>query len=163
MRACGAIYRLCGTFKVQVLGSVNILGDRLRVHLERVRVGDVPCDDHVMPLVIIQWVVAVPLQQAGSIPQVEHIVDKPGQEEAREQRVKVRLCMFFFCECVFVCVCFIFPLYLPRLSQSLHIALTPMGRKLTKIIFAASQWCLCFYKFTKRSSRDSESVAGRHC
>lgn len=42
------------------------------------RVGSVPRDDHVVPLVVVQRVVAVPLQQAGPVPQVEHVVDEPG-------------------------------------------------------------------------------------
>lgn len=48
------------------------------------RVGSVPCDDHIVPLVVVQRVVAVPLQQAGPVPQVEHVVDEPGGEEAKQ-------------------------------------------------------------------------------
>lgn len=50
----------CGTFKIKILGPVDILCDWLWVHLECVRVGGVSCDDHIMPLVIIQRVVTVP-------------------------------------------------------------------------------------------------------
>lgn len=67
-----------GTLEVQVLGSVDVLGNRLGVHLERVRVGGVARDDHVVPLVVVQLVVAVPLEQAGPIPQVKDVVDEPG-------------------------------------------------------------------------------------
>lgn len=67
------------TFEVQVLGAVHILGDRLGVHFERVRVGGVTRDDHVVPLVVIKLVVTVPLEQAGSVPQVEDVVDEPGR------------------------------------------------------------------------------------
>lgn len=42
------------------------------------RVGGVARDDHVVPLVVIELVVAVPLEQAGPIAQVEDVVDKPG-------------------------------------------------------------------------------------
>lgn len=44
------------------------------------RVCSVPCDDHVVPLVIVQWVVAVPFQQTGPVPEVKHVVDKPGEQ-----------------------------------------------------------------------------------
>lgn len=81
----------CGTFEVQILGSVDILGDRLCVHLERVCVGSVPRDDHVVPLVVVQWVVTVPLQQTRPIPQVKHVVDEPGREEAQQRFVSVYL------------------------------------------------------------------------
>lgn len=81
----------CGTFEVKILGSVDILGDRLCVHLERVCVGSVPRDDHVVPLVVVQWVVTVPLQQTRPIPQVKHVVDEPGREEAQQRFVSVYL------------------------------------------------------------------------
>lgn len=42
------------------------------------RVGGVTRDDHVVPLVVIELVVTVPLEQAGSVPQVEDIMDEPG-------------------------------------------------------------------------------------
>lgn len=81
----------CGTFEVKILGSVDILGDRLCVHLQRVCVGSVPRDDHVVPLVVVQWVVTVPLQQTRPIPQVKHVVDEPGREEAQQRFVSVYL------------------------------------------------------------------------
>lgn len=52
------------------------------------RVGSVPRDDHVVPLVVVQRVVAVPLQQAGPVPQVEHVVDEPGGEDAQQIRTR---------------------------------------------------------------------------
>lgn len=82
----------CGTFEVQILGSVDVLGDRLCVHLERVRVGSVPRDDHIVPLVVVQRVVAVPLQQAGPVPQVEHVVDEPGGEIQTHRNVSLNIC-----------------------------------------------------------------------
>lgn len=72
------------TFEVKILGSVDILGDRLCVHLERVRVGRVPRDNHIVPLVIIQRVFAVPLQQTRPIPQVKDVVDEAGREEEEQ-------------------------------------------------------------------------------
>lgn len=74
------------TFEVQVLGSVDVLGDRLGVHLERVRVGGVARDDHVVPLVVIELVVAVPLEQAGPVAQVEDVVDEPGGGRGAQER-----------------------------------------------------------------------------
>lgn len=41
------------TFEVEVLGTVNILGDWLWVHLKSVSVGTITCNDHIVPLVII--------------------------------------------------------------------------------------------------------------
>lgn len=42
------------------------------------RVGGVARDDHVVPLVVVELVVCVPLQQAGPVAQVEDVVDEPG-------------------------------------------------------------------------------------
>lgn len=44
------------------------------------RVGGVTRNDHIVPLVVIELVVTVPLEQAGSVPQVEDVVDKSGGE-----------------------------------------------------------------------------------
>lgn len=67
----------CGTFEVEVLGTVDVLGDRLGVHFERVRVRGVSRDDHVVPLIVVERVVAVALQQTRPVAQVEHVVDEP--------------------------------------------------------------------------------------
>lgn len=67
------------TFEVEVLGSVDVLRDGLGIHLEGVCVGGVPGDNYVVPQVVIQCTVTVPLQQTGTVPQVEHIVDKPTE------------------------------------------------------------------------------------
>lgn len=45
------------------------------------RIGSVPRDDHVMPLVIVQRVVAVPLQQTRPVAQVKHVVDEAEERE----------------------------------------------------------------------------------
>lgn len=58
------------------------------------RVGDIACDDHVVPLVIVQWVVTVPLQQTWPIPQVEHIVDEPAREGAGDEQIRVCSSLF---------------------------------------------------------------------
>lgn len=79
----------CGTFKVEVFGSVDILGDRLGVYFECVCVGGIPCDDHIVPLVVIQWVVTVSFQQTGPVPQVEHVVDEPGSKEEAADGLKM--------------------------------------------------------------------------
>lgn len=68
--------RVHGTFEIEVLGSVDVLCNGLRVHFQRVCVGGVPGDDHVVPLVVVQRIVAVPLQQARPVPQVKHVVDE---------------------------------------------------------------------------------------
>lgn len=57
------------------------------------RVGSVPCDDHIVPLVVVQRVVAVPLQQAGPVPQVEHVVDEPGRRGGTED-IDTQNCLF---------------------------------------------------------------------
>ncbi len=69
-------------------------------------VGSVSGDDHIMPLVIVQWVVTVSLQQAWPIPQVKHIVDKAGREEAQQMSLLVYICV-----CVVAICLFIFPDY----------------------------------------------------
>lgn len=79
----------CCTFEVEVFGAVDILRDRLGVYFESVRVGGIARDDHVVPLVVVQWVVAVSLQQAGPVPQVEHIVDEPGRREEAADGLKM--------------------------------------------------------------------------
>lgn len=75
-----------GTFQIQVLGSVDILCDGLCVHLQCVCVGGVPRDNHVVPLVVIERVVAVPLQQARPVPQVKHVVDETGKAQRDSRR-----------------------------------------------------------------------------
>lgn len=42
------------------------------------RVGGVARYDHIVPLVVVELVVCVPLQQAGPVTQVEDVVDEPG-------------------------------------------------------------------------------------
>lgn len=67
------------------------------------RVGSVPRDDHVMPLVVVQRVVAVPLQQTRPVPQVEHVVDEAGQRERERGSTSeehVRVCRCIICMCV---------------------------------------------------------------
>lgn len=65
------------------------------------RVGSVPRDDHVMPLVVVQRVVAVPLQQTRPVPQVEHVVDEAGQRErGSTSEEHVRVCLCIICMCV---------------------------------------------------------------
>lgn len=65
------------------------------------RVGSVPRDDHVMPLVVVQRVVAVPLQQTRPVPQVEHVVDEAGQRErGSTSEEHVRVCRCIICMCV---------------------------------------------------------------
>lgn len=108
------------TFEVQILGSVDILGDGLCVHLQRVYVGGVPRDDHIVPLVVVQWVVAVPLQQTRPVPQIKHVVDEPGREAADNNQ------SFSVDPCVCVCVC---------VSGSSQ----PHERTANKIIFMTTQ------------------------
>ena len=109
------------TFEVEVLCSVDILGNWLWVHLQCVRVGDVACDDNVVPLVVIQRVFTVPLQQTRPIPQVEHIVDKPGMNKAGDEHIRV-------CLSLCVCVCSVLVihalLYPPRLIDFMRKNLT---------------------------------------
>lgn len=141
----------CRTFEVEVFGPVDILGDWLCVHLERVCVGSISRDDHIMPLVIVQWVVTVPLQQTWPVPQVKHIVDEPGREEAQQMNTSGFVCLsVYICECVFVFAIylFFFPGWLIFKEKSPHAALTLMGVTLIKkTIFSATQ-CRCFYKLT---------------
>lgn len=85
------------TFEVEVLGSVDVLCDGLGVHLEGVCVGGVPGDNYVVPLVVIQGTVTVPLQQTGTVPQVKHIVDKPteGRDKGRQMHASALLVLPF--------------------------------------------------------------------
>lgn len=66
------------TFEIEVLGSIDVLCNGLHVYFQRVCVGGVPGDDHVVPLVVVQRIVAVPLEQARPVPQVKHVVDETG-------------------------------------------------------------------------------------
>lgn len=68
---------LAVTFEVQVLGTIDHLADGLGVHLEGVGVGGVTGDDHTVPLVVVEGAIAVALQKARAIAQVEDIVDEP--------------------------------------------------------------------------------------
>lgn len=66
------------TFEIEVSGTIGVLRDRPGVNLERVHVARVPGHHHVVPLVVIDWFVRVPLHQGRAIPQVKHIVDVPA-------------------------------------------------------------------------------------
>lgn len=49
-------------------------------------VGGVPGDHHVVPLVVVQRIVAVPLQQARPVPKVKHIMDETRRAQCDSQR-----------------------------------------------------------------------------
>lgn len=49
-------------------------------------VGGVPRDNHIVPLVVIQRIVAVPLQQARPVPKVKHIMDETEKAQCDSQR-----------------------------------------------------------------------------
>lgn len=68
------------TFEVEVAGTVGVLCDGAGVDLERVHVARVPGHHHVVPLVVIDWLVRVPLHQGWAVPQVKHIVDVPAPQ-----------------------------------------------------------------------------------
>lgn len=69
------------TFEVQVAGAVGVLSDGAGVDLERVHVAGVPGHHHVVPLVVVDGFVGVPLHQGRAVPQVEHVVDVPAPRE----------------------------------------------------------------------------------
>ena len=52
-----------------------------RVNLERVHVAGVPGHHHVVPLVVVQWLVRVALHQRRPVAQVEHVVDVANETE----------------------------------------------------------------------------------
>lgn len=75
------ILRKSGTFQVQVAGSVGVLRDGAGVYLERVHVAVITGHHHVVPLVIIEWLVRVALHERRPIAQVKHIMDVPATHQ----------------------------------------------------------------------------------
>lgn len=65
------------TFKVQIAGSIGVLGDGVGVDFQCVHVVGVAGNHHVVPLVVVQLLVWVAFHQRGSIAQVEDVVDIP--------------------------------------------------------------------------------------
>ena len=66
------------TLEVQVLGPAGSLSGDLGVDLHRVQVVGVPGDDDIVPVVVVQGLVGVALDQVGPVPKVGHVVKVPG-------------------------------------------------------------------------------------
>jgi len=67
------------TLQVQVLGAGGGLRGDLGVDLDSVQVVGVPGDDDVVPVVVVQRLVGVALDEVGPVSQVRHVVQVPGQ------------------------------------------------------------------------------------
>lgn len=82
------------TFKVQITGSIGVLGDGVGVDFQCVHVVSVAGNHHVVPLVVVQRLVWVAFHQRRSIAQVEDVVDIP--ERAMQVSVYFQMICFFF-------------------------------------------------------------------
>jgi hypothetical protein len=71
------------TLEVQVLGPAGSLSGDLGVDLHRVQVVGVPGDDDIVPVVVVQGLVGVALDQVGPVPKVGHVVKVPGGTHTR--------------------------------------------------------------------------------
>lgn len=69
------------TLQVQVFGSGRCLRGDLGVDLDGVEVVGVSGDDHVVPVVVVEWLVGVAFDQVGPIPQVGHVVQVTAIEQ----------------------------------------------------------------------------------
>lgn len=63
------------TFEVQVAGSIGVLSNGAWVNLKCMYVVGVPGHHHVVPLVVVEWLVGVALHERWSVPEIEDVVD----------------------------------------------------------------------------------------
>lgn len=80
------------TFKVQIAGSIGVLGDGVGVDFQCVHVVSVTGNHHVVPLVVIQWLVWVAFHQRGSIAQVKDVVDIPKRTTKANTYFQIEQC-----------------------------------------------------------------------
>lgn len=84
------------TFQVQVAGSVGVLGDGAGIDLKDVHVVVVPGNHYIVPKVVVQRPIWVPLHQRRSVSQVKNVMDVPA-EQWRFTRIKSSFSRFFLC------------------------------------------------------------------